>query len=188
MDIATPHGTPLFAAANGTVEHCGPDQFYQPIHVDIRDDQGRLHIMGHMSSASGDLAVGGRVSAGQPVGLSGTPPGAGAHVHYELRDARGCAIDPEPALVNGAVVQMAVFEPRDVIRVADGPVRLRKGTGTDSAIVAELVTGTKLCVLAGPEEATGFTWYRVRLQLDNSGGEGWVAGRYCELVEKGACD
>jgi hypothetical protein len=191
MDINTSHGTALVSPVDGKIEFCGFGEFYQPMHVDILDDQGRYHILGHMSSVSQDLAVGNRVRAGEYVGNSGTPPGAGAHLHYELREGgfTGNAVTPEPVLVNfrGGNGQDGQFERRDRIKVVDGPVRLRKGAGIDSAVLTELGTGTELCVLGGPEEATGFVWYRVRVGLHDDGQDGWVAGRFCARVEKKGC-
>lgn len=189
MDLNVQHGTALFSPVDGRVEFCGFGEFFQPAHVDILDDQGRYHILGHMADVNPDLAVGDRVGAGQFVGHSGTPPGAGAHLHYELREGGfgGCAITPEPVLVGEGGASVG-FERRDRIKVVDGPVRLREGAGTDQPILRELENGVKLCVLAGPEEATGFVWYRVGVSAAAGGGHGWVAGRHCGLVEKQGCD
>jgi hypothetical protein len=187
MDINVQHGTALFSPVDGRVEVCGATGFYQPVHVDILDDQGRYHILGHMSVTSQDIGVGSRVTRGQYLGNSGTPPGAGAHLHYELRDGgfSGRAITPEPVLTEGGNGggPGRDFGVRDLIKVIDGPVRLRSDPTTNAEIVRELSTGDELCVLGGPEEAAGFVWYRV----DSGKRKGWVAGRFCALAQKNGC-
>jgi murein DD-endopeptidase MepM/ murein hydrolase activator NlpD len=109
VDIGIVRGTPLFAAAGGTVEFAGWGEYYRPHHVDIRTADGELHIYAHMWSVDPSVRVGGRVQAGDYLGTSGeqtnkgtmTPDGTGAHLHFERRQANNCALNPESTLVNG---------------------------------------------------------------------------------------
>ena len=118
LDIATPLGTPLFAPVSGTVVQAGgvpweQDDRYgdQPGTGGLRIEMpnGDIVVMGHMQQIT--VNVGDRVTAGQPVGYSGTAgsdlsdPGAGAHVHVEYRQyAPGAtasgylAVDPRTKL------------------------------------------------------------------------------------------
>lgn len=86
VDIGCPDNTPVYAANDGTVEYAGPDQYYNPNHVNIRATNGALEIYGHLLQVS--VEVGQQVKRGDPLGLSGhqmTPYVSGAHLHYEVR-------------------------------------------------------------------------------------------------------
>jgi hypothetical protein len=98
LDIGTPLGTPLYAPVGGTVVQAGGMPFEQDDRYGEQPGTGGLRIelpngdivvMAHMQQIT--VNVGDTVSAGQPVGYSGTAgadpsdPGAGAHVHVEYR-------------------------------------------------------------------------------------------------------
>ena len=83
------------------------------------------------------------------------------------------------------------FAASDLIRVADGPLRLRSDAGPEAAILTKLANGTTVCMLEGPVARTEgahddalLGWYRVRANADDGGTEGWLAGRYCTLAAK----
>lgn len=92
IDFGTRVGTPVTASANGTVTSTGN-----------RSDYGNYVIIQHGSKSSLyahlskiNVKVGQKVSAGEPIGLSGGQKGAagagdstGPHLHYELRDNGG---------------------------------------------------------------------------------------------------
>jgi uncharacterized protein YraI len=67
----------------------------------------------------------------------------------------------------------------DQIRVFDGPLNYRSAPGLSAAILGSVAQGALLCVTGGPQTADGYTWYRVA--------EGWVAGEFCELHDRGGC-
>ena len=50
-------------------------------------------------------------------------------------------------------------------------VNLRRGPSTTSGIVATIPSNTWAHILAGPEDAGGWSWYQIRAQ---QGGDGWV--------------
>lgn len=95
-DFGVAQGTTLRATIDGTISRW-TDQYGAYI-IDIRADDGLLVRNGHMSRI--DVSNGQRVTAGQPIGLTGGKPGTpgagwstGAHLHWELR--RGTTwIDP----------------------------------------------------------------------------------------------
>jgi murein DD-endopeptidase MepM/ murein hydrolase activator NlpD len=100
IDIGVPEGTPVRAAAPGTVAFAG-----------WLDGDGNLVVIDHgagLSSAylhlSKILTPAGKVAAGKEIGTSGcTGYCFGAHLHFELRIG-GRPIDPLPVLNAAAAV------------------------------------------------------------------------------------
>src|SRR5205823_3295334 len=83
VDLAAPHGTPIYAAASGTVTMARAYGGYGN-NVWIQHPDGVVSIYGHMSKI---LAVEGQhVEAGQLIGLVGnTGHSFGDHLHFEVR-------------------------------------------------------------------------------------------------------
>ena len=73
----------------------------------------------------------------------------------------------------------ADFGTGDQIHVFDGPLNYRSEPGLSGTILGSVPQGALLCVTGGPQTADGYTWYRVT--------EGWVAGEFCELNDRGGC-
>lgn len=91
VDIGTPTGTPVHAAADGRVVVAGWDAIYG---WEVRIDHGNKlqTLYGHNSRLL--VHVGQEVSKGQVVSLSGsTGASTGPHVHYEI-DRNGTPINP----------------------------------------------------------------------------------------------
>ena len=57
-------------------------------------------------------------------------------------------------------------------------IRFRSGPGTDYTTLAILKDGGKLLVVGGPEEADGFTWWRLESE---DGTVGWAAEAWLQL-------
>ncbi len=92
-----PHGSPIRAAAGGTVVYSGWYYAYGNI-VDIQHDDGVITRYGHMSAFAPGIEAGAPVSAGQIIGRVGATGRAhGPHVHFEVR-MHGHAVDPRPFL------------------------------------------------------------------------------------------
>ncbi|MCX5742143.1 MAG: peptidoglycan DD-metalloendopeptidase family protein [Proteobacteria bacterium] len=100
FDLAATQGTPVSAAAPGTVTHAGPAGTYGNL-VIIKHPSGYETRYAHLSAV--DVAVGAKVEAGDHVGKVGTTGySTGPHLHFELRHD-GKPIDPEPLLpIHGA--------------------------------------------------------------------------------------
>ncbi len=82
------------------------------------------------------------------------------------------ATPPAPASIGvGARVQ--------VTGTATDKLRMRQSPGTNSVTVKLVPDGTQLIVTSGPEEASGYTWWKVQ---DQAGAEGWVAGKFLALL------
>jgi murein DD-endopeptidase MepM/ murein hydrolase activator NlpD len=91
IDIAVGTGTPVHAAAAGTVIYAGWMEGYGNLVV-IDHGGGLSTAYGHNSSLAS--SVGQSVSAGQVIAYSGsTGHSTGPHVHFEVR-VNGSPVDP----------------------------------------------------------------------------------------------
>jgi murein DD-endopeptidase MepM/ murein hydrolase activator NlpD len=90
QDFSAPTGTPVRAAAAGTVIAAGWDGRYGR-RIEIRHGDGTVSSYSHLSSIS---VEGGRVAAGQRIGSVGTSGNtSGPHLHFEI-ERGGRLIDP----------------------------------------------------------------------------------------------
>jgi hypothetical protein len=97
VDLMAPYGSPIRAAAGGTVVYAGWYYAYGKI-VDIQHADGVITRYAHMSAFAPGIAHGTPVAAGEIIGQIGTSGNAhGAHVHFEVR-IDGHAVDPKPYL------------------------------------------------------------------------------------------
>jgi murein DD-endopeptidase MepM/ murein hydrolase activator NlpD len=95
FDLAAKAGTPVAAAAGGTVSHAGPAGTYGNL-VTVRHDNGFETRYAHLSAVT--VKAGDRVEAGQQLGNVGTTGySTGPHLHFELRHD-GKTMDPAPLL------------------------------------------------------------------------------------------
>ncbi len=102
IDIAVPVGTPVKAAAGGTVVSMvdgGSDYYY----IAIKHNNNFISVYGHLSAVN--VLPGQTVEQGEVIGLSGGEPGepgsgpytTGAHLHFEIQ-LNGLPVDPEDYL------------------------------------------------------------------------------------------
>lgn len=98
IDFRTPTGTPILAAANGTVTFAASNGGYGKM-VDIDHGNGLVTRYAHLSAIQ--VAEGQQVSGGDRIGLAGsTGRSTGPHLHFEVR--RGdSALDPSRFLAAG---------------------------------------------------------------------------------------
>ncbi len=97
LDLMAPYGSPIRAAAGGTVVYAGWYFAYGKI-VDIRHADGLITRYGHMSAFAPGIEPGAPVAAGAVIGQVGqTGRAHGPHVHFEVR-VDGHAVDPRPYL------------------------------------------------------------------------------------------
>ena len=91
IDIGVPEGTPIHAAAAGTVIYCGWEEGYG--NFVVIDHGGNLATAyGHQSAIA--VACGQQVAQGQVIGYAGcTGHCTGPHVHFEVR-IDGNPVDP----------------------------------------------------------------------------------------------
>lgn len=82
-DFAAPHGTPIYATADGVVTHSGWASGYGQL-VKIQHQFGLETRYAHMSKLR--VKVGQRVSRGDRIGdMGNTGRSTGTHLHYEVR-------------------------------------------------------------------------------------------------------
>lgn len=98
IDFRAPTGTPILAAANGTVVHAGTNGGYGKM-VDIDHGNGLVTRYAHMSAIS--VHNGQTVTGGERLGLAGsTGRSTGPHLHFEVRRGQS-AVDPSRFLAAG---------------------------------------------------------------------------------------
>jgi murein DD-endopeptidase MepM/ murein hydrolase activator NlpD len=89
VDFGTPRGTPVHAAANGTViivRNTGWNGGYGN-YIVVTHPNGTQTLYAHLTNAI--VAPGQAVTQGQTIGYSGnTGKSTGAHLHFEVRGAR----------------------------------------------------------------------------------------------------
>ncbi|MDI9895225.1 M23 family metallopeptidase [Rhodococcus sp. IEGM 1381] len=92
LDIAAPIGTPIYAAADGTVSDAGPASGFG-LWVKVQHDDGTETIYGHVNDFS--VQPGQRVSAGEQIATVGNRgQSTGPHLHFEVHDPSGVKVDP----------------------------------------------------------------------------------------------
>ncbi|GAA3958305.1 hypothetical protein GCM10022231_17270 [Gordonia caeni] len=101
VDIANKIGTPVHAVTDGTVLESGPASgFGQWIRV--KQDDGTVGVFGHVDKSF--VKAGQQVRAGQTIGTVGNRGhSTGPHLHYEVRDAKGSALNPHAWLAKRGV-------------------------------------------------------------------------------------
>jgi murein DD-endopeptidase MepM/ murein hydrolase activator NlpD len=98
VDIPGPVGTPIYATADGIVDHAGWQGGYGNL-VEVNHGKGIATRYGHLSKIL--VADGTRVTRGQLIALMGsTGRSTGPHLHYEVR-MDGHAVNPIPFLTTG---------------------------------------------------------------------------------------
>ena len=102
IDIAAPIGTPVMAAAAGTVEFAGWTEGGYGNLIDIRHRDGSLTRYGHLDRVQ--VRQGDSVTQGQMIGEMGsTGRSTGPHLHFEIRLAQRGAVNPMAYLPKGFV-------------------------------------------------------------------------------------
>ena len=104
-DMIAPEGTPIYAAAAGTVSASAESIGGYGVSIVIMSNINGTMIetrYGHMVYGSRMVQAGEQVAAGQLIGLVGnTGNSYGSHLHFEVRIG-GSVIDPEPWLAANA--------------------------------------------------------------------------------------
>jgi len=112
IDIMAPRGTPVIAAAPGTVEKLYFSQGGGGISVYVRSEDGQwMYYYAHLDAYAPGLAEGQRVQRGTPlgtVGSTGNANPAGPHLHFAVnrmapgeRWHEGTPVNPYPLLAGG---------------------------------------------------------------------------------------
>ncbi|HEY8490233.1 MAG TPA: peptidoglycan DD-metalloendopeptidase family protein [Dehalococcoidia bacterium] len=92
IDIAAPMGSPIVAAADGTVSHVERCEHGYGWHVIVDHGNGLQTLYGHLSRI--DVVPGQQVRAGQVIaGMGSTGYSTGPHLHFEVR-RNGVPVNP----------------------------------------------------------------------------------------------
>ncbi len=111
VDLTAPYGSPVQAAAPGTVVFAGTFYGYGNM-LDIRHPDGLVTRYAHLSAFAPGLRVGICVETGGMIGAIGTSGHAhGPHLHFEVR-VDGKAVDPKPYLGLGAAPKPLLLDVR----------------------------------------------------------------------------
>ena len=93
IDYAAPPGTPVYAAAAGTVHKAGYDKHYGN-HVEITHGGTYTTCYGHLAFISSGIRAGAGVTQGQMIGTVGaTGLATGSHLDYRMK-RHGTAVNP----------------------------------------------------------------------------------------------
>jgi murein DD-endopeptidase MepM/ murein hydrolase activator NlpD len=123
VDLTAPYGSPVRAAAAGTVVFAGGFYGYGNM-LDIRHADGLVTRYAHLSAFAPGVRVGAEVPNGGMIGAIGTSGHAhGPHLHFEVR-VDGRAVDPKPYLAladapapaQPTLLQARLRDPRDDAR------------------------------------------------------------------------
>ncbi len=111
LDLAVPSGTPVNAAAAGTVTDIG-DYFFNGNTVFIDHGQGLITMYCHLSEVT--VKVGDKLKRGQQLGLSGmTGRATGPHLHWSVI-LNGAAVDPEAFIAEAAAPNPSITPGRPI--------------------------------------------------------------------------
>lgn len=142
LDFAVPTGTPVKAAAAGTITKAGYDATGYGEHVRIQHESDYLSLYGHLASYC--VRIGQHVEAGEVIGYSdNTGNSTGPHLHFELRK-NGLPVDPEPLLQPPPTEQPA----GQTFAVCAQTLNVRAGPGTQYSIICQLKQGDQVEALS----------------------------------------
>lgn len=99
VDLISPSGTPVVAAANGTLTRQTTNAARSGNAWWLTTSAGTYFLYAHLSSFSPGLSVGSRVQAGDVIGYVGSTGNAvSPHLHFELHPYGGGPVNPYSAV------------------------------------------------------------------------------------------
>jgi uncharacterized protein YraI len=121
------------------------------------------------ASAGTSAAVVAQLADGARCVIKGGPVSSGGYDWYQVRSGGQLGWVAGEFLAHGPRVGGSV-----TVYTGDGGIRLRSSASTSGGIIATVPEGTAGSVLAGPQSANGYTWWRIQTSL----GTGWAAGAF----------
>jgi hypothetical protein len=171
LDLGVLEGTPVKAAAAGTVNRACMDGSGYGNHVRIDHGKDSVTLYGHLSTMK--VKVGQEVKAGQVIGLSGnTGNSTGPHLHFEIRmpggpEGYGGAVDPLLVLAKAATKLPKKPVLYQVKVAARAGVNLRDQPGIWGKIVGSAVYESVLDVYAEKDDpANAAGWVKVEAERE----------------------
>jgi hypothetical protein len=111
IDIICDNKT-IYATCDGTVRVVAYDATGWGYYVSIGDNEGRKHLFCHLAKGSIKVSQGQKVNRSTVIGTMGsTGNSTGTHLHYQINDASGNAINPCPYL--GVPNQKGTYNSKD---------------------------------------------------------------------------
>ena len=99
VDLISPAGTPVVAAANGTLTRQTTDGSRSGNAWWLTTSTGTYFFYAHLASFSNGLSVGSRVQAGDVIGSVGSTGNAvSPHLHFEIHPSGGGPVNPYSAI------------------------------------------------------------------------------------------
>ena len=163
IDYALPVGTPVLAAADGTVERAGADSTGYGNMVLIRHTWNDGTVYAHLRNWA--VQPGQQVKAGEIIGYSGnTGNSTGAHLHFEYRTVCNdykSAIDPEIFMKTSSQNQKPEpvgAVPFGRVRVIADYVAIRNSPGITGTVLARAKRDEILLSTDTIKPADGLNW------------------------------
>ena len=95
VDLLVREGTPVFATGDGVIDEAGVSPSFGKYVQINHPAANKMTRYAHLSKIAANLRPGQKVSRGEQIGLSGnTGRSSGPHLHYEVHDADGRALNP----------------------------------------------------------------------------------------------
>ncbi|QXD13974.1 M23 family metallopeptidase [Rhodocaloribacter litoris] len=95
VDVLVPRGTPVVATGDGVIEEAGKGSGYGNYVKVKHPTLGYSTLYAHLSRIPGHIRRGRKVKRGEVIGYSGNTGLSNApHLHYEVHDADGRALNP----------------------------------------------------------------------------------------------
>ena len=170
----------LLASAVGSFQGArAADGF--PLYGDVTVNTDRLNIR---ATPGIDGIVTAVIPFGTLLAVEAGPTSADGYDWYQItrldvqRDGEG---GPDGWVAGDFLTQYG-YAPGTELQVTDGPVYLRDGSSTKTAILESLAQATHMTVLTGPLPYDGYTWYQV---IVDDGARGWVAGEFLGAADGG---
>ncbi|TAF05823.1 MAG: M23 family metallopeptidase [Nostocales cyanobacterium] len=112
IDIAGAIGTPIFAAASGTVVKVGWDDWGLGNFIEIQHPDGRMTVYGHNNRLL--VSKGQEVNQGQIIAEMGSTGNSTApHLHFELYKNSRLAVDPLGILSSSNIAKLPLNKPEN---------------------------------------------------------------------------
>lgn len=150
QDIAVPAGTPVLSTVAGKVVRAGWDNSGFGNLVVVQDAAGNQHFYGHLSALVENIKPGATVDAGQHLGAVGsTGNSTGPHLHYQVNNRAGTAVDPGPWLRGETVAEPSSVDPKALADASKARYDdLQKQLTDARALIARVQGATDIKALA----------------------------------------
>jgi lipoprotein NlpD len=165
IDIAGAIGTPIFAAASGTVVKAGWDDWGLGNFIEIKHPDGSVTVYGHNNRLL--VSKGQEVNQGQIIAEMGSTGNSTApHLHFEFYRNRQLAVDPMPILSSSTTAKLPLEQP--VSPSQSFPVNIAPILADAECAGIKVITGETPKIRVQVCEENGHLFYIGQSKLDAS--------------------